>query len=217
MKLLGFLLVLQVTTPILQASPQRTKVDEGSKATIACSLVADEGVHWFRQGKKPDPEFLVYISGIGAQNPAAKDKYSVAKSSQKVSLTVKDFRKEDSGKYYCLMAKNRALKFGKTQEYYVEEVATTPKLTTTSTTTKKTVNTPENIERTPTKPVIHQDGLSCHMIIWAPLAGGTLLLLLALILVSIVYCRTPRRRRCQHQFRKRPIADEVRRPSNGYY
>nr|8HXS_A Chain A, T-cell surface glycoprotein CD8 alpha chain [Scyliorhinus canicula] len=100
---------------------QSTRVEEGSKVAISCSLMADEGVHWFRQGKKPNPEFLVYISGIGSQNPAAKDKYSADKSSQKVTLTVKDFRKEDSGKYYCLMVKNRALTFGKPQDYYVEE------------------------------------------------------------------------------------------------
>ncbi|XP_078085128.1 T-cell surface glycoprotein CD8 alpha chain isoform X2 [Mustelus asterias] len=217
MKLLGFLLVIRVSA---MASFPRLRAKEQGHTTIPCSLKADEGVYWFWQGEDRNPVSLVYISGSGRTMPANSAKYTAGRSSSKVHLMVKDFRKEDSGKYYCFMVKNMVMVFGHTTEVYLEEKATTPKPTTTRITKKTTLNTPEYKETTtcrPSESVTSKDELSCHIIIWAPLAGGAFFLLLALIVVSIGYCRRPRRRRCQHQLRNRPMAEEFRKPTNGYY
>ncbi|XP_041055862.1 uncharacterized protein cd8b [Carcharodon carcharias] len=216
MKLLGFLFIIQLTTTALQE--WRTMVKNGATITINCSLLADEGVYWFLQGENAKPKFLLYVSGLGKSKPVNSNKHSAEKSSKKVTLRVYNFAKEDSGKYYCLMIKSMVMQFGRTHEYYLEEIKTTPKPTTT--TPKTTLSTPENAETTPyhsTEKVINKDEMSCHIIILAPLAGAAFLLLLALIIVSTVFCRRPRRRRCKHQFGKRPMAEEFRRPSNRYH
>ncbi|XP_078395798.1 putative immune-type receptor 10a [Cetorhinus maximus] len=212
MKLLGFLLLIQLTTTALQAS--RKMVKNGNNITIDCSLLAEEGVYWFLHGENAKPEFLLYVSGLGKRKPPHSNKYIAQKSFKKVSLTVNNFAKGDSGKYYCFMIKSMVMQFGTTQEYYLEEIKTTPKPTTT--TPKTTLNTPENTETTPYRStergtqqdlftpdlravetnvksppelVINKDEMSCHIIILAPLAGAAFLLLLALILVSVVFCR----------------------------
>ncbi|XP_067885175.1 T-cell surface glycoprotein CD8 alpha chain-like [Heterodontus francisci] len=219
MKLLGFLLVIRLTT-IAEQAPSLRVVKKGQDIPLDCSLKADEGIYWFRQGKSSGPVFLLYVTGAGKIKPDNITKYKATKSFRKVSLMVKNVMTEDSGNYYCLMVKNMAMIFGKTIDLKLEEPKSTPKPTTIPITTKAKSTTPENKETTQchsTKRAIKDDKMSCHMIIWAPLTGAAFLLLLALIIVSTVYCRRPRRRRCQHQFRKRPIPEEVSRPTNRYH
>ncbi|XP_067838292.1 T-cell surface glycoprotein CD8 alpha chain isoform X2 [Heptranchias perlo] len=220
MKLLGFLLAIYLTTATQQVSTSErkaVKVDE--TITVDCSLIADAGIFWFRQAESSKPAFLLYISGVGKVTPDSS-KHTAIKTNRRVSLTVKNFTKEDSGKYYCVEVNSKRLDFGNMNELYLEEVNRTSKPTTIPTTTKAKSAAPgtkQTILCHTTKPGIADDNLSCHIFIWAPLTGAAFLLLVALAFVSIVYFRRPRRRRCQHQFRKRPISEEDRRPSNRYY
>ncbi|XP_043559503.1 T-cell surface glycoprotein CD8 alpha chain isoform X1 [Chiloscyllium plagiosum] len=224
MKILGFLLATQLISTVLPLLSENKVVKKGGIADVMCSLNADEGVYWFQQPQGSKPKFLLYVTGAGKVKALTEsDKYNAAKSSTKVSLTVKNFQKEDAGKYYCFMVKNMAMRFGDGIELYFEEVKTTPKPTTVPSTTQAKPTTQDSKGSTQchstqrgTRQGNTEVPMSCHLIIWAPLTGAAVLLLLALTCVSIAYCRRPRRRRCQHQFRKRPIAEEDRRPQNRY-
>uniref|UniRef100_UPI00398E31FA T-cell surface glycoprotein CD8 alpha chain n=1 Tax=Pristiophorus japonicus TaxID=55135 RepID=UPI00398E31FA len=220
MKLLAFLLLIQLTITTQQFYPPGKAVQKGANIAVVCSLTADEGIYWFSQAESGTPTFLLYINSLGRVKPGTISKYTAAKSSKKVTLTVSDFTKEDSGKYYCVMTKNMVMSFGKVNELYLKEVKTTALPTTIPAASKAKSARPESKETTPchtTKTGMDEDEMSCHLLIWAPLTGAAFLLLLALILVSVVYCRRPRRKRCQHQFRKRPISEEDRRPANRYH
>ncbi|XP_043559680.1 T-cell surface glycoprotein CD8 alpha chain isoform X2 [Chiloscyllium plagiosum] len=137
MKILGFLLATQLISTVLPLLSENKVVKKGGIADVMCSLNADEGVYWFQQPQGSKPKFLLYVTGAGKVKALTEsDKYNAAKSSTKVSLTVKNFQKEDAGKYYCFMVKNMAMRFGDGIELYFEEVKTTPKPTTVPSTTQ---------------------------------------------------------------------------------
>ncbi|XP_060684506.1 T-cell surface glycoprotein CD8 alpha chain isoform X2 [Hemiscyllium ocellatum] len=145
MKILGFLLATQLISTVLPLLSENRVVKKGEIVHVTCSLNADEGVYWFQQSRASKPKFLLYVTGAGRVKALAQsDKYDAAKSSNRVSLTIKNFQKEDSGKYYCFMVKNMAMRFGNDIELYVEEVKTTPKPTTVPTTTQAKPTTPDS-------------------------------------------------------------------------
>ncbi|XP_051865418.1 T-cell surface glycoprotein CD8 alpha chain [Pristis pectinata] len=220
MKIIGFLLAIHLTSTT-QYSPSVKMVKEGEETVIDCSLTAREGVYWFFQPENSKLEFLLYFSAVDKIHPRTDPRYDCRRSFSKVSLIVKNFTKKDCGKYYCVTLKNLAMEFGNMVARCLEEVKTTPKATTALTTSSKaTTAAPTSEEKppcTPTKSAMNEDKISCHLFVWAPLTGAASLLFLALIFVSVLYCKRPRRRRCQHQFRKRPIPEDVRRPLNNYH
>nr|ABQ85059.1 CD8 alpha [Pseudobatos productus]ABQ85060.1 CD8 alpha [Pseudobatos productus] len=219
MKIIGFFLVVHLTSTAQSAVSPGKMVKKGETVVIECSLTANEGVYWFFQPENSKLKFLLYLSGAG--KITAKDtRFDSKRSFGKVSLTVKTFTKEDSGKYYCVMVRNMNMEFGNMVARYLEEIKTTPKTTTVVTSTKVTATTQsEKTSCTPTESRLakKEDKMSCHLFIWAPLTCAASLLLLALIFVSVLYCKRPRRRSCQHQFRKRPIPEDIRRPLNNYH
>ncbi|XP_020369957.2 T-cell surface glycoprotein CD8 alpha chain [Rhincodon typus] len=223
MKILVFLLAIQLTGTAAPPKLKKASVKKGEKFVNTCSMDADEGVYWFQQPRNSGPKFLLYVTGTGKVKSASNpERHTAEKSSKKVTLTIKKSVEEDEGKYYCFMVKNMAMIFGDIIDLDIEGVKTTPEPTTTPTTTQKVPITMDSKGSTQchstergTSQEKTEDPLSCHFLIWAPLTGAAALLIIALTYVSIVYCRRPRRRRCQHQFRKRPIAEEDR-PSNRY-
>ncbi|XP_059819400.1 uncharacterized protein LOC132390879 [Hypanus sabinus] len=220
MKIIGFFLVVLLTSTTQSVLPSGTMVKKGEKVVIDCSLTANEGVYWFFQPENSKLKFLLYLNGAGQIIFKEYDRLDSTRSFTKVSLIVNNFIKEDSGKYYCVMVRNRKMEFGDMVARYLEEIKTTPKATTAVTATKVTTTTPsEKTSCAPTESRFakNEDKMSCHLFIWAPLACAASLLLLALIFVSVRYSTRPRRRRCQHQFRKRPIPEDIRRPLNNYH
>ncbi|XP_048397106.1 T-cell surface glycoprotein CD8 alpha chain-like isoform X2 [Stegostoma tigrinum] len=218
MKILAFLLAIQLTGTVAPPKLKTTSVKKGEKFANTCSLDADEGVYWFQQPRNSGPKFLLYVTGTGKVKSASNpERHTADKSSRKVTLTIKESVEEDEGKYYCFMVKNMAMQFGDITDLDIEGLPTTPEPTTIPATTQEVSTTTDSKGSTQCRSTERgtsqektEDTLSCHFIIWAPLTGAAALLLIALTGVSIAYCRRPRRRRCQHQFRKRPIAEEVR-------
>nr|AGN91183.1 CD8 alpha [Ginglymostoma cirratum] len=214
MKILVFLLAIQLTGTVVSPKLKKASVKKGEKFENTCSLDADEGVYWFQQPRNSGPKFLLYVTGTGKPKSASNpERHTAGKSAKKVTLTIKESVEEDEGKYYCFMVKNMVMMFGDITDLDIEGVATTPEPTTIPTTTQKipiTTDSKGSTQCHSTKREKTEDPLSCHFIFWAPLTGAAALLLIALTSVSIAYCRRPRRRRCQHQFRKRPIAEEDR-------
>ncbi|XP_069779736.1 T-cell surface glycoprotein CD8 alpha chain [Narcine bancroftii] len=218
MNLVGFLVLVHLAgTAPRQVSPANL-VKEGEDTVIDCSLRATEGVYWFFQSENSKLQFLLYINNVGVVKTKHSSRVDSKKSSRSVSLTVKGFTKSDSGKYYCVIMNNMVLEFGNMVARYLEEEKTTPKTTTapTSTTARAPTTSRETTPCVPTKPALSEAKV-CHIFIWAPLAGVAFLLFLALVFVSISFCKRPRRKRCHHQYRKRPIPEDVRRPLNNYH
>ncbi|XP_072112766.1 T-cell surface glycoprotein CD8 alpha chain isoform X2 [Mobula birostris] len=220
LKIIGFFLVVYLTSTTQSSLSLGKTVKEGENVDIGCSLSANEGVNWFFQPKNSKLKFLLYLT--------VSDKIMYRKDSRldcrrfhgKVSLTVKGFRKEHSGKYYCVLVRNMNMEFGDVVAWYLEEIKTTPKTTTavTSAKVKPTTASEKTSCTTAESGLAKKVGkISCHFFIWGPLTCAASMLLLALIVISVFYCKRPRRRRCQHQFRKRPIPEGIRRPSNNYH
>ncbi|XP_032891033.1 T-cell surface glycoprotein CD8 alpha chain [Amblyraja radiata] len=216
MKIVGFLLVIHLTGTA-QYSPSAGKVKEGTDVLIDCSLAVSGGVHWFLKRENEKLEHLLYISGVGRITLGKNRRLDCRKSTGKVSLVVQKFTKQDSGEYYCVMVKTPTLEFGNMVARYLEEVKTTPKATVAPTKSPTVAATRKETTCTPATSAMKEDKALCHMFIWAPLAGAAFLQFLALVVVSIVYCKRPRRRRCQHQFKKRPMTEDIRRPLNNYH
>ncbi|XP_072897935.1 T-cell surface glycoprotein CD8 alpha chain-like [Hemitrygon akajei] len=220
MKIIGFFLVVHLTSTTQSGLPSGIMVKKGEKAVIDCSLKANEGVYWFFQPENSKLKFLLYLSGANKIISNGDNRLDSTRSFSKVSLTVNSFTKEDSGKYYCVMVRNMKMEFGDMVARYLEEIKTTPKATTVVTSTKVTTTTPSaktSCAPTESRFAKKEDKMSCHLFIWAPLVCAASLLLLVLIFVSVLDCKRPRRRRCQHQFRKRPIPEDIRRQVNSYH
>ncbi|XP_078265165.1 T-cell surface glycoprotein CD8 alpha chain-like isoform X2 [Rhinoraja longicauda] len=180
LNIVGFLVVIHLTgTAQYDPSPGK-KVKKGDDVVIDCSLKETGGIHWFFQRENAKPEHLLYISNVGKVTPTTNRRLTHKSSFDKLSLTVKSFTKQDSGKYYCVTIKNLEMKFGNMVARYLEEVKTTPKATTAPTTSPTVAPTRKETTR-------------------APDPSG------------------PRRRRCQHQFKKRPMPEDNRRPINNYH
>ncbi|XP_062901187.1 T-cell surface glycoprotein CD8 alpha chain isoform X2 [Mobula hypostoma] len=220
LKIIGFFLVVYLTSTTQSILSLGKTVKEGENVDIGCSLSANEGVNWFFQPENSKLKFLLYFTSSGKTMYKKDSRLECRRSTGTVSLTVKGFRKEHSGKYYCVMVRNMNMEFGNVVARYLEEIKTTPKTTTavTSATVKPTTASEKTSCTTAESGLAKKVGkISCHLFIWGPLTCAASMLLLALIVVSILYCKRPRRRRCQHQFRRRPIPEGIRRPPSNYH
>ncbi|XP_007896195.1 T-cell surface glycoprotein CD8 alpha chain isoform X1 [Callorhinchus milii] len=206
---LGFLSLMALPWATYQNTQQ---VQEGTSVSVPCSLRADDRIYWFRHSKGKNPEFLLYVSPLGRVSPSVDANFEATVT----HLKIKKFAKRDTGSYFCLMLQNSKLEFGKVNDFHLPEVTTiATKVSTTKLPPPKT-EAPQTSTTQPSRGIA-DDRFSCHLIIWTSLAGVSSLLLVILVTVSILYCKRPRRRRCQHQFRKRPMPEEDRRLPNNYY
>nr|XP_006009902.2 PREDICTED: T-cell surface glycoprotein CD8 beta chain [Latimeria chalumnae] len=103
-------------------------VEEGKDVTLKCrsqdSSTLDQGGYWFRRSRDKTQEFVLYFSStsrIKLSSDLDSNRFSATKSTSEVTLTIKPFKKEDSGIYYCLVLQNSVLIFGTGTELVIPD------------------------------------------------------------------------------------------------
>ncbi|KAM6400723.1 T-cell surface glycoprotein CD8 alpha chain [Pluvialis apricaria] len=161
----------------------------------------DSGVFWVRQDKGGTLHFIVFISSLSrttyTENQRTSTRFEARKDSRIYRLTVKFFRQQDEGNYFCLMNSNQVLYFSPSLPAFFP-VTTTAAPTTPAPSTQRGITEKDPCLRTPDPETSKEKELNffCDIFIWVPLAGACLLLLLALA-VTIILCQQTRRRRCR--------------------
>ncbi|NXV74762.1 CD8A protein, partial [Atlantisia rogersi] len=170
----------------------------GQRLELECRTDKDDsGMFWVRLDRGGTLHFIVFISslsrtifseGIGTRFEAKRDGSSYW-------LVAKNLTAQDEGKYFCIMNSNQMLYFSPGYPVYFPAKTTVPPTTAAPTTQNGTKFLTSN---TPNPVTSKKEELNfiCNHIIWIPLAGSCILLLLALI-VTIILCQKTRRRRCR--------------------
>ncbi|NWV06498.1 CD8A protein, partial [Ptilonorhynchus violaceus] len=169
-----------------------TQLRVGQRLELECETDRDSGAFWIRQDKSGTLHFIVFISSISRAtfqgNERTSTRFEASKDNKIYRLVVKSLTAQDEGKYFCTMNINQMLFFSPGQPVFLP-VTTTVTPTTSRPTPKRSItedpslNTPDPERRTP-------DVLNsfCSILIWAPLSGACLLLLIALV-ITIVLCQ----------------------------
>ncbi|KAL7844136.1 hypothetical protein SRHO_G00226750 [Serrasalmus rhombeus] len=133
-------------------------------------------------------------------------KFNPQKMKSSKRLTLKGFKKEmDSGSYSCATITNNKLYFGP-----VTSLQGTPDPKPETKVVATTRETPEHFTTKSTVFCEHKDQvrkpvsavtLGCELVILIPLAAGSGLLLILLI-ITILYCNRTRTRRCPHHYKR---------------
>ncbi|KAG9266300.1 T-cell surface glycoprotein CD8 beta chain-like [Astyanax mexicanus] len=183
-------------------------VKDGDEKEIVCNpKESGPTVFWFHLKENGMMEFIgAFTPEIGKKKTEVDEKkYNIQKMKEN-KLTLNSFnKKEDSGSYICMVIKGATLHFGqvvKLQGTPDPVQIPTPIQTTTAAkdlTTKQTVLC-EKSEKGKTTPSVSAV-LGCELMILIPLAAGSGLLLIALI-ITILYCNHIRTRRCPHHYKR---------------
>lgn len=156
---------------------------------------SDSGIYWIHQDMDHKPQSIVYVSTRKKTTPAQLERFSIDKIGFTYKLTVKHFKKEDQGIYFCAAHHNQNLIFSSNLEVYLPVTTTTPSITTQRSTTPHQATKKEPIGQDPsTSDKELSDNGSCAPYILIPLAGGCFLLLIILV-ITLFICCDPRRRR----------------------
>ncbi|XP_072517996.1 T-cell surface glycoprotein CD8 alpha chain [Salminus brasiliensis] len=173
-------------------------VKDGEKVDIVCDpKIADQTVWWFRLMDKETMEFIAAFSAIRLKGEL-DSRYSHSKMKDK-TLTLKAFKKEDSGFYSCMTIKNNQLFFGQVTK--VQGIQEVKPPTARTTLVKPTVKTTPCESKNNASNLAHH--LGCELMILIPLAAGSGLLLILLI-ITFIYCNRIRTRRCPHHHKRQP-------------
>ncbi|KAL6469856.1 hypothetical protein MHYP_G00209750 [Metynnis hypsauchen] len=184
------------------------ELKEGEDKDIPCDPSSSgPTVWWFRLIKNTQLEFIASFNSSGDKKVGDIDsKYDYQKMKSSKSLTLKSFKKKtDSGYYSCVTLNNNKLHFGRVTSLQgtpdpepETKVVTTTRATPEHFTTKSTASCePKNQVRKPFSAVT----LGCELVILIPLAAGSGLLLILLI-ITILYCNRIRTRRCPHHYKR---------------
>ncbi|XP_017569058.1 uncharacterized protein LOC108436849 isoform X1 [Pygocentrus nattereri] len=183
---------------------------EGEDKDISCDPSSSgQTVWWFRLKNNSVLEFIASFTSSGDKKAGDMDsKFDPQKMKSSKRLTLKGFKKEtDSGSYSCASINNNKLNFGSVTSLQgtpdpkpETKVVATTRETPERFTTKRTVPCePKNQGRKPVSAVT----LGCELVILIPLAAGSGLLLILLI-ITILYCNHMRTRRCPHHYKRHP-------------
>ncbi|XP_036444847.1 T-cell surface glycoprotein CD8 beta chain-like [Colossoma macropomum] len=182
---------------------------EGEDKDIPCDPKSSGTVWWFRLINNTQSEFIASFSSSGDKKVGdLGSKFDHQKMKSSKILTLKGFKKEtDSGSYSCATINNNKLLFGSVTSLQgtpdpkpETKVVPTTRATPEHFTTKSTVSCkPKDQERKPVRAVT----LGCELVILIPLAAGSGLLLILLI-ITILYCNHIRTRRCPHHYKRHP-------------
>ncbi|XP_039239473.1 T-cell surface glycoprotein CD8 alpha chain-like [Pipra filicauda] len=173
-----------------------TQLRVGQRLELECQTDRDYGVFWVRQDKNGTLHFIVFISFLSRVtfkgNQRTSTRFEASKDNTIYRLVVKSFTEEDEGNYFCLTNINQRL--------YISPglPAFFPVITTPGPTTQRGITGKDSDVRTPDPESSTEKDLNsfCDGVIWVPLAGACLLLLIALA-ITILQCPKTRRRRCR--------------------
>ncbi|NXG16531.1 CD8A protein, partial [Grallaria varia] len=178
-----------------------TPVRVGQRLELECQTDKDSGAFWVRQDKSGTLHFIVFISSISRatfeRSQRTSTRFEASKDNKLYRLVVKSFTQHDEGNYFCLVNINQMLSFSRGLPAFLP-VTTTVAPTTTGPTTRRGITKKDPFPKTPDPETSTEEELNfiCDIVIWAPLAGTCLLLLIALA-ITIMLCRQTRRRRCR--------------------
>ncbi|NXM66312.1 CD8A protein, partial [Serilophus lunatus] len=173
----------------------------GQRLELECQTGRDSGAFWVRQDKSGTLHFIVFISSISRPtfhgNQRTSTRFETSKDRSIYRLVVKSLTPQDEGNYFCLMNINQMLYFSPGLPVFLP-VTTTVAPTTTGPTILHGITEKDSYLTTPDPESSMEKDLnfSCNIVIWVPLAGTCLLLLIALV-ITIMLCQQTRRRRCR--------------------
>ncbi|XP_016148367.1 uncharacterized protein [Sinocyclocheilus grahami] len=197
---IGFCVILS----IFDGCFSHTFYREGQEVIIDCDPKQHSVITFWFKINKSGAKHLLTFKGMDVKDNVDKEKYSLNKNApSKVSLAVKDFKKQtDSGVYTCAAMNSNKLFFGEPIEIKGEPDPATPppkidpappKTTTPVITTKSQCKCAKG-----PKPSIN-----CETWILSSLASGCGVLLILLVFI-ILYCNRLRTRRCPHHYKRQP-------------
>ncbi|NXP19173.1 CD8A protein, partial [Scytalopus superciliaris] len=178
-----------------------TQLREGQRLELECQTDKNSGAFWVRQDKTGSLHFIVFISSLSRvtfeRNQKTSTRFEASKDNTFYQLVVKSFTQQDEGNYFCFMNTNQMLYFSHGLPAFLP-VTTTSAPTTPRSTTQQGISEKDLFLKTPDPETSTEKELNffCDMVIWAPLAGACLLLLITLV-TTIVLCQRTRRRRCR--------------------
>ncbi|KAJ1078335.1 hypothetical protein K5549_016906, partial [Capra hircus] len=205
-------------------SPTQKETRLGETVELQCEVVQSgmaSGCSWLRQipGDDPRPTFLMYLSSqrVKLAQGLDPDHISGARvTGSKFQLTLRNFRQEDQGYYFCSVLSNSVLYFSNFVPVFLPAKPTTTPAMRPSTRAPTIAPSPSGGETKAGTGKVDTSGLAfaCDIYIWAPLAGTCAVLLLSLVITCICYRRN-RRRVCKCP---RPVVRQGGKPnlSNKY-
>ncbi|NXS63117.1 CD8A protein, partial [Brachypteracias leptosomus] len=177
-------------------------LQEGQRLELEClSGKEDSGVFWIRLDKGGTLHFIAFITSLSKLtfegSMKTSTRFEARRDGRFYRLTVKSFRPQDEGNYFCLMISNQVLYFSpgqpaffSGQQYLHPTSLSSAKIPSTFCSGPFLFSTPAETSKE------KQLNFFCDIVIWVPLAGASLLLLIALT-VTITLCQQTRRRRCR--------------------
>ncbi|XP_027487818.1 T-cell surface glycoprotein CD8 alpha chain-like, partial [Corapipo altera] len=172
-----------------------TQLRVGQRLELECQTdKKDSGMFWVHQDKSGTLHFIVFISSLSRVtfngNQRTPTRFEASKDNTIYWLVVKSFTQQDEGNYFCLANINQMLYFSPGLPAFL------PVITTPGPTTQRGITGKDSDIKTPDPESRTKKDLNsfCDGVIWVPLAGACLLLLIALA-ITILQCTKTRRRR----------------------
>ncbi|KAJ6660526.1 hypothetical protein lerEdw1_017523, partial [Lerista edwardsae] len=168
------------------------RIQMSENVELECEDSSNAGIYWIHQNMANTPKSILYISSRGRTTPETTPDFHTAKSGTAYKLTVKKFKKESEGIYYCAAHQGQTLIFSQSLQVYLPVTTTTP-MTTPQRNATPPQATKEPMEwhlSTSVDEKLSDNGLkfSCAQYIWIPLAGGCFLLLIILVITLSICC-----------------------------
>ncbi|NXT93111.1 CD8A protein, partial [Anhinga rufa] len=169
----------------------------GQRLELECETNKDDsGVFWVRLDKHGTLHFIVFISSLARvtfEGNKQSTRFEAKKESRFFRLVVKSFMPQDEGTYFCLVNSNQILYFSPGQPVFLPGqqhlhpiLLSSAKISSSPCPCFSLIKTSKEEEM----------NFYCNIVIWVPLAGACVLLLMALA-VTIILCQRTRRRRCR--------------------
>ncbi|NXK91599.1 CD8A protein, partial [Formicarius rufipectus] len=171
-----------------------TQLRLGQRLELECQTDRQSGAFWFRQDNSGNLHFIASISSIHGSffegNERTSTRFEARKDNSNNCLVVKSFTAQDQGNYFCLMIRPQILYFSQHlpaflpgnarqlpwlhHNWHHEHQPGTPRepflFSIPAGNNKKKLNS------------------FCKTVLWVPLAGAVLLLLIALA-ITIMLCQ----------------------------